>query len=117
MKRTETRIWTLVLGIVAAMAVVFFQLFYFQTAGHARLAKKEVKTEQKEDHADDETCFTLPSSSLPSSAHVHLNTDVFFLFEVLLAEDQHEERHVPVASPLKKIFSTLLGSFISPNAP
>ena len=117
MKRTETRISTLVLGIIAAMAVVFFQLFYFQTTGHSKLSKKDIKTEQKENHSDDDQAyFSLPTSSLPS-AHVQLNTDVFFLFEILLAEDHHEERHIPVASPLKKIFSTLLGSFISPNAP
>ncbi|MBL0743427.1 hypothetical protein [Chryseolinea lacunae] len=116
--KTGKRIWTLALGIIAAMAVVFFQLFYFQTAGPAKVSKKSVKTEQKENQSDkDEAYFSLPSSNLPSSAHVQLNQDVFFLFEILLGEDASEERNILVASPLKKIFSTLLGCFISPNAP
>lgn len=109
------RIWTMALGILAGMIIVFFQLFYFEAAG---TSKKKVEQEQKGDHSNDDQAYIfLASSNLPSSAHVELSQDVFFLFEILLEEDESEEHNTLVASPLTKVFSTLLGSFISPNAP
>lgn len=115
MKKVKVRIWTLALAFLAGMSIVFFQLFYFQAAG---LSKKEIKKEQKENHSDDEKAFNpLPSSNLPTSTYVALNRDVFFLFEILLEEDESVEHCTVVPLLVTKVFSTLLGSFISPNAP
>jgi hypothetical protein len=114
MKRAPLRASTIILGILAAMAVICSHFFHYQSDC---ISKKEAKKEQR-DKQDDrtETIISIPSTSLPSS-HVELNRDVFFLFETLLNEDESSEVAQRVDIPLTKFFDVLLGSFISPNAP
>ncbi|WP_276373333.1 hypothetical protein [Chryseolinea sp. H1M3-3] len=114
MKRKATRTITMVLGIVVALGVVCSQLFYLpQTAS----SKKEPQTEQHQSDSDDQVHFSVPSTSLPSSAHVELNPNVFFLFEILFEENIFQIPEFKIAVPLGQFFRTVFGVTISPNAP
>jgi hypothetical protein len=113
MKRDVTKIVTMSMGILVALAIVCSQLFYFQPAS---VPKKETKTEQQE-NSDDQVSFSVPSTSLPSSVHVVLNPNVFLLFEILFEENVSKIPELTVAIPLGQFFRTVFGLTISPNAP
>jgi hypothetical protein len=112
MKRATIRRFTLALGILALVAVVCSQVFVQSTSKFS----KKAKTEETADH-EEEQYFSVPSSSLPSSAHVELNRDVFFLFETLLSEKETDETKDFPNIQFGRLFEILIGSFISPNAP
>ena len=114
MKRHETKIVTMALGILVALAIVCSQLFYFQPTS---ISKKETKTEQHQENSGDQVSFSVPSTSLPSSVHVVLNPDVFLLFEILFEENVSKIPELTVAIPLGQFFRTVFGLTISPNAP
>ena len=114
MKKVETRIVTMPMGILLVLAIVFSQPFYYQQASSQ---KKETKTEQQQkENSEDQVYISIPSTSLPSSAHVELNPNVFFLFEILAEEiTAVPELNFPI--PPGQFFRTLCGATISPNAP
>lgn len=95
------------------VALVFFQLFYYQNTDHP---KKEVKTEQQGEQQE-EFFISLPSSSLPSSSHVELNQTLIFLFEIVFENEETETRDFNVSLPPNRFFKTLFDGVISPNAP
>jgi hypothetical protein len=112
MRRTTYRRLTLILGILALLISVCSQFFEIQTT--AKYSKKAVTEETQNEN--EEAYFSIPTSSLPS-AHVELNRDVFFLFETLLSEENVNEISAFPDTLLISLFDTLIGSFISPNAP
>ena len=114
MKRAETKIVTMVMGVLVALAIVCSQLFYFQPTS---LPKKETKTEQHQENPDDQVSYSVPSTSLPSSVHVVLNPNVFLLFEILFEENVSKIPEFTIAIPLGQFFRTVFGLTISPNAP
>jgi hypothetical protein len=114
MKKKATRTITMALGIVVALGVICSQLFYLpQTTP----SKKEHQTEQHQSDSDDQVHFSAPSTSLPSSAHVELNPNVFFLFEILFEENTFQIPQFKISIPLGQFFRTVFGVTISPNAP
>lgn len=115
MKKAETRILTMTLGILVVLAIAFSQLFCFQQASPL---KKETKTEQhQEENSEDQVYFSVPSTSFPSSTFVELNPNVFFLFEILFEEKVSEVPQFNFSIPSGQFFRTLFGWTISPNAP
>jgi len=72
MKKAQKRMIMLAVGILAAIAIIFSQLFYYQSLGSDN---QEVKTEQQQDKSsdDDEAFFSVPSTSLPSSTQVEIH--------------------------------------------
>jgi hypothetical protein len=115
MKRAESRIVPMCMGILVAMAIVCSQLFYFQ---NVTLQKKETKTEKhQQENSDDQVYFSAPSTSLPSPVHVELNPNVFFLFEILLEGSVSNTPDPVLAIPSGQFFRTIFGLIISPNAP
>ena len=115
MKRTETHIVTMAMGIIVALAIVCSQLFYFyQTSTQ----KKETQAEQhQQENSEDQVYFSVPSTSLPSSVHVELNPNVFFLFEIIFEGNVTDAPEAILAIPLGQFFRTIFGLTISPNAP
>lgn len=115
MRTTESRIVIMSLGIFVALAIMCCQFFYLPSAG---FQKKEVKSEQTQDEeSDDQIYLSIPSTTLPSSVHVELNPNVFFLFEILFEEKVIETPEIDIATPVSQCFRTLFGLAISPNAP
>ena len=113
-RKSKIRLGTLIAGILTALVVVISQLFYFQTAAHA---KKEVKTEQQQsEDSGDEAYITLPSSTLPSSVHIELD-QCFCLLEIFSEEEEDEDHTINFTPPVSQFFQILLGAIISPNAP
>ncbi len=104
----------MVIGIVVALGVICSQLFYFP---QTTLSKKETKAEHHQSDSDDQVYFSVPSTSLPSSAHVELNPNVFFLFETLFEGSTFQIPEFKIAIPLGQFFRTVFGLTISPNAP
>lgn len=105
----------LIVGILAAVAIIFSQLFYYQSIEHN---KKEVKTEQQQDQStDDEAFFAVPSTSLPSSTQVELHHKSFLLHEILFEDDQVKGDHEQSTIHLNAFLQTLFSAIISPNAP
>ena len=115
MTKAPTHIASAAVGIIVALAVIASQLFY---PSHQSLQKKETKTEQSEqENSESQLYLSVPSSTVPSSAHVELNPNVFFLFEILFEEKRTESPQFNVAIPVSQCFRTLFGLAISPNAP
>ena len=115
MTAEKRRIVTMTTGIAVALAIICSQLFYSQSIA---LQKKETKTEQhQQENSDDQVYITVPSTSLPSSAHTELNPNVFYLFEILFEESASDVPALILAIPLGEFFRTIFGLIISPNAP
>lgn len=115
MKRAQTQGITMAIGVIVAVAIVCSQFFYLPQAS---VSKKDTATEQHEtEHSDDDISFSVPSTSLPSSAHVELNPHIFFLFEILYTESVQNVPPFKIAIPLGQFFRTVFGLTISPNAP
>lgn len=105
----------LVVGILAAIAIIFSQLFYYQSIEHN---KKEVKSEQQQDQStDDEALFVVPSTSMPSSANVELHHKSFPLLEIIFEDEEAEVGHEQTSFRLDSFLQTLFEVIISPNAP
>ena len=115
MKKVEKNIASLTTGIIVAVAIIFSQLFYFQTESHP---KKEIKTEQQQkENPEDHLYISVPSTSLPSTAHVELNPNVFFLFEILSERAVSRVTELNFSIPTGQFFRKIFGVTISPNAP
>ncbi len=106
----------LIVGVLAVVAIIFSQLFYYQSVEHT---KKEVKTEQQQqDHSThDEAFFSVPSTSMPSSTEVELHHKSFLLLEILFEDDEIEVDHKLTIIHLNTFLHTLFSVIISPNAP
>jgi hypothetical protein len=115
MKKAQKRMVMLAVGILAAVAIIFSQLFYYQSLEHS---KKEVKTEQQQNQsADDEAFFSVPSTSMPSSTEVELHHKSFLLLEIFFENDEVEVDHEQTTFHLNTFLQTLFSAIISPNAP
>lgn len=115
--KNQLRTVTVVLGAFLALVIVLVQLFHNQAGRHADHGKK-AKTEQKDQQAGDEASYNvLTSLSLPSPAHLVLDTDLFCLFEIGFEEAGDEPRATDVPDYCSNFFQTLLRVTISPNAP
>jgi hypothetical protein len=115
MKKAQKRMVMLAVGILAAVAIIFSQLFYYQSLEHN---KKEVKTEQQQNQtSEDETFFSVPSTNLPSSTQVELHHKSFLLLEIFFEDDEVETDHEPVTLHFSTFLQTLFSAIISPNAP
>ena len=116
MRKNRIRIWTMIMGIITALVIVFSQLFFYQNANYS---KKEIKKgeEQKEQNSSDETYITPPSVSQSFSTHVEGDQKSSYLFEILFEEDEVENKPIEIPRSLGKFFHTLFRVIISPNAP
>jgi hypothetical protein len=116
--KNQLRIVTVFLGAFLALVIVLVQFFHFQ-AGHKADSRKHAKTEQKKDHqAGDETSYNvLTSFSLPSPAHLELDTNLSCLFEIGFEETGVEPQDTDVPDYCSRFFLTLFRVIISPNAP
>jgi hypothetical protein len=115
MKREELRFKTTAIGILVALAVVVSQ---FSFIPQKSFEKKEIKTEQSQsEESDHQVYISAPTSMAPSSAHVELNPNVFFLFEIIVEHTELESYDFDISLPLSQCFRTLFGLAISPNAP
>lgn len=115
MKKAEIHFVTAAIGVIVALAVIISQLSYFPQKS---FQKKEHKTEQSQsEESDDLVYFSVPTSTAPSSAHVELNPNVFFLFEIIFEQTEFESYDFDISLPLSQCFRTLFGLAISPNAP
>jgi hypothetical protein len=115
MKRTETHFTTIAIGLIVALAVIVSQLSLYSQKS---FQNEEKKTEQSQsEESDDQIYFSAPTSTAPSSAHVELNPNVFFLFEIILEQTKFELYEIDISLPLSQCFRTLFGLAISPNAP
>ena len=116
-KKTIIRTGSLIAGIITALAVVVSQFFFFEAPGHG---KKSVATEQAENPSDspeEDLFYTLPSTTLPTSAHVEIQQETFCLFEILFEDPEFESDDTRVSLPVSHYLQTLLEVIISPNAP
>ncbi len=106
----------LAVGILAAIAIIFSQLFYYQSQGHDN---REVKTEQQQDQSsdNDEAFYSAPSTSLPSSTQVEIHHKSFLLLEILLEDKEVEVSNEQTTFRLGTFLQTLFKVIISPNAP
>jgi len=115
MKKIETRVATMTIGFIVALAIVCSRFFYIQQGS---FHKKETKTEQhQKENSDEQVYLSVPSTSLPSSSYVELNPNVFFLFEILFEEELSEIPEFKFSIPSGQFFRMIFGLTISPNAP
>jgi hypothetical protein len=115
MKKAELHVTTTAIGVIVALAVIASQLFYFPQQSSQ---KKETKTEQSSsEQSEDQVYISVPTSTAPSSAHVELNPNVFFLFEIIFDKIEVNSFDLDISLPLSQCFRTLFGLAISPNAP
>jgi hypothetical protein len=115
MKKAEIHFATTAIGVIVALAVIAAQLFHLPQDS---VEKKETKTEQSQgEKSDDHVYLSVPTSIAPSTAHVELNPNVFFLFEIIFEKIEVESHVFDVSLPLSQCFRTLFGLAISPNAP
>lgn len=108
-------IMTTAIGVIVALAVIVSQLSWYPQKS---FQKKETKTEQSQsEESDSQVYFSAPTSTAPSSAHVELNPNVFFLFEIILEQTELDSYDFDISLPLSQCFRTLFGLAIAPNAP
>jgi len=115
-KRNAIRFGTLLIGVLTALAIVLSQLFFFHVPVEHKV-KKEHQENSTDSSASDEAYYSLPSTIVPSSAHVEVHQETFCLFEILFEEDGVETEDSGVTLPVSHYLQTLLGVVISPNAP
>jgi hypothetical protein len=114
MRKAETRILTMAMGILVVMGIVFSQVLYFPHATE----KKQAETEQgQSEDSENQIYVSVTSTSLPSSTHLELNPNVFLLFEILFEEEAFDTPDFNFFIPSGQFFRTLFGITISPNAP
>ncbi len=107
--------FTLLFGVLLAVAVVCTQLFQVQGMS---TSKKEVKTELGNTATEDESAYiSLPSFSIPAPVHVQVALDSYCLFEILFSENNSERNSIEQPVIFTKLFHTLFRVIISPNAP
>lgn len=118
MKNNKTRAFTIVAGVLTAVAIILSQLFYYQGA---QFCKKEQTSENHEKKApadEPEEAFVAgPSTSVLTSTHVDLTHKTFVLFEILFPEKEEDVYQSDLPLTLGKYFHTLFRIIISPNAP
>ena len=110
------RTLTVFLGAFLALAIVLVQLFHFHIDRHG---KKESRAEQhdKKQKGDESSYNVLTSFSLPSPAHLELNTESFCLFEISFEEEGDKKYSLDLPLYTSKILQHLFRVIISPNAP
>jgi hypothetical protein len=119
MKKEKLHLLTIMAGLLLVVAIVCSQIL--QPRLTAQKNKQDTKTEQqkkdKGQNEEEQYINAGPSVSLPSSAQVHLNIDVYCLFDILCQEKPQETRLNE--SPLRpqKLLHTLFRVIIAPNAP
>lgn len=115
--KNQLRTLTVVLGAFLALVIVLVQLFHFQ-AGHKADSRKQAKTEQKDHQSGDDASYNvLTSFSLPSPAHLELDTDLSCLFEIGSEEAADQPQDTDVPDYCSRFFQTLFRVIISSNAP
>ena len=115
MRKAETRILTMTMGMLVVLGIVFSQVLYFP---QDVVQKKQIETEQGQaEDSDDQIYVSVTSTSLPSSTHLELNPNVFLLFEILFEEEAFDTPDFNFFIPSGQFFRTLFGITISPNAP
>jgi hypothetical protein len=115
MRKVETRILTIAMGMLVVLGIVFSQILYFPPA---ITEKNQVKTEQgQSEDSENQIYVSVASTSLPSSTHLELNPNVFLLFEILFEEEAFIVPDFNFFIPSGQFFRTLFGVTISPNAP
>jgi hypothetical protein len=114
MKAIKMRITTMATGALVAFGIICSHFFYFPSPSPQ---KEETKTEHQQTDSGEQAYFSVPSTSLPSTAHVEINPDVFFLFEFIFERHTLRVPEISVAVPLGQFFRTIFGLTISPNAP
>ena len=106
----------LVVGILAALVILFSQAFQQETTSF--LSKiKEQKTE-KQASAEKDVIIAAPSEAVTSSQAVEVgDTDPSLIREIVLDEDHVSEQPAIYQAFLSDFFKTLFRVYISPQAP
>src|SRR5690606_28274125 len=109
-KQSAARIALMAFGILVAVAILCGQMFYINA--ETSKSKKEVSEQtQSENNENPDTglSFSVPSTTLPSTAHIDFNPHVFVLFEIAFKESKPEATEFNPALPLSQCFRTLFG--------
>lgn len=108
----KTRLWSLALGVITALVIVFSQVLYVPNAGQA---EADLDTEQQ---SSEEASFTLSTYSLPStSTSLVLSHDLSFIQEILFGEQKPDVAPTTIQLSVGKLFKALFQFVIAPNAP
>jgi hypothetical protein len=121
MKSTAFKYGSLIIGLLAALTIIFSQSFNLgnksseQSAIHQTDSSNPGTDESSEQN--DFPSFSISATSFPSVAQFELFQQAVCLFEIIFNQDFPHE--IPDASPfsLNKFFSVTLRVIIAPNAP
>lgn len=120
MRRPAFKYATVIVGLLAALAIMFSQAF-----SSNNYSKKNVETEQTSAHdsneksgADEKSAsFSISATSFQPSGQFGFVQQAICLFEIVFASDQPDAEVDLETLPLGTFFSTILRVLISPNAP
>lgn len=115
MRKNRLHAFTLIVGSILALAIVFSQFFRPDLSS----STQKVKTQQTKNESRNETesYISLPSFSLPAPVHVQVNLNPYCLFEIFFEEDIDENDTEENLLHPDRFFETLFRVIISPNAP
>jgi len=111
---------TLIIGILTALVIVFFQVFYFQAVPVSHAGKAATKTEKHDakEATGDNSVISLPAGSMPSpTTAVELNHEAVCVLDILFEQETECDPSTTLSHAAGKLFSTLFRVIISPNAP
>jgi hypothetical protein len=121
MRNTAFKYGSLIIGLLAALTIIFSQSFNLES----KLSEKSStqQTDSSNPGADESSeqndipSFSISATSFPSVAQFEFFQQAVCLFEIIFNQDFPHE--IPDASPfsLNKFFSVTLRVIISPNAP
>jgi hypothetical protein len=109
------RVFTLIVGLVTALIIVFSQLFYFQAATYCQT--KAESAQQAEKTTGTESYISIPSSTISSVQTIELNLDLSFVLEVFTEKEESHNIHTSEVPINSRFLQTLFRFIIAPNAP
>jgi hypothetical protein len=114
MKRKSIHAITVILGLLLALAVICSHVFQPSTVKSVVKAKSEQKTNQSD---EDFSFVSAPTTTPPSSAHVHTSLVAHCLFEITQPAEEKESNIEESSIHPQKFLLTLFRVIIAPNAP
>lgn len=103
----------LILGVFAALTILSSQVYMDQITPQYEVTQ-DTNTDDSGDH---EQIMVKAADAVSSTVHITLTHQLYFIQEILLSEDDSEERTFIKLPKLSTFFTTLFRQIISPNAP
>jgi hypothetical protein len=118
MRKTVAKYLSLVVGLLAALTIIFSQAISIEATSVEKTVKVAVGDVGEDTSNEDSPSFySISATSFPAPAQFSLSQHAACIFEIIFSIEETEEDRPQFELPLNRFFSTILSVIISPNAP